>query len=137
MANAIINVGAAAPYFDVFASAARTATPDTVEVVTDRRGTGIRALLLVIDVTAVTSTPSVVFMIQGVDRTSGKVFPASPGILSSAAIATTQTTTLKIGPNVAASANAVALDYLPPVFRITATHGNANSITYSVGGMLI
>lgn len=137
MANTILTVSADDPNFDVYTSAARTATPDTVEVVTDRRGFGIRGLLLVIDVTAVTSTPSVVFMVQGVDRTSGKLFPASPGILSSAAIVATGTTTMKIGPNVAAAANAVALDYLPPIFRITATHGNANSITYTVGGMLI
>lgn len=137
MANQIVNVSAAAPYFEVMPSAARTATPDTIEVVTDRRGFNPRALVLVIDVTAVTSTPSLTVMIQAVDRVSGKVFPASPGILSSTALATTGTVVLKIGPNVAASANAVALDYVPSVFRITMTHGNANSITYSVGGMLV
>lgn len=137
MANSIINVAASAPYFEVLPSAARTATPDTVEVVVDRRGFAPRGLILVIDATAATATPSVVVMVQGVDRESGKLFPASPGILSSAAITGTGTTVLKIGPDIAASANAVALDYLPPVFRITSTHGDADSLTYSIGGMLI
>jgi len=136
MANTVLNVSADDPNFTVMGSAARIATPDTVEVVVDRRGFGIRGLLLVVDVTAIDASPSVVVMVQGVDRTSGKLFPASPGILSSAAIVATGTTTMKIGPDLAAAANVTALDYLPPVFRITATHADADSITYSIGGMI-
>lgn len=136
MANAITTISADEPFFTVLPSAARIATPDTQEFVVDRRGFGIRGLLLVIDVTAIDTTPSVVVMVQGVDKTSGKVFPASPGILSSAAIVATGTTTMKIGPDLAAAANVTALDYLPPVFRVTATHADADSITYSIGGMI-
>lgn len=114
----------------VMASAARTATPDTEELEVPA---GARFMMLVIDVTAVSSTPSTTFKIEGVDRVAGKVFPTTAGgLLSSAALAATGVTTLRVGPGLTAAANVTANDVLPPVVRITATHGNANSMTYSV-----
>lgn len=83
----------------------------------------------IIDVTAVVSSPSVTFTIQGYDTASGKTYT----VLASAAITGTGTTVLKVYPGLTASANAVANDVLPRVWRIVATHSNANSITYSVG----
>lgn len=113
--------------FSVYASAARTATPDTMEFDVPRR----RTLTLVIDVTAVTATPSVVFTIQGVDRVSGKTFD----VLVSAAITGTGTTVLRVNDALTAAANTIAKDAIPPVIRITAVHGDADSITYSVAAL--
>lgn len=133
MANVVRSLLMGAPYFEVLPSAARTTAPDTQEFRVDRRGVAPTALILTIDVTAVTATPALTVTISRVDPTSGKV----TAILSSTAIATTSTTVLKIGPALAASANAVAQDYMPPCFRIDCAHGDADSITYSVGGQLV
>jgi hypothetical protein len=133
MANVIQNVLASAPYFEVLPSVARIAAPDTVEVVVDRRGFNPNALILTIDVTAVTDTPALTVTISRVDRVSGKLTT----VLASAAIATVSTVVLKVGPDLAGAANSVALDYVPSVFRITCAHGDADSITYSVGGMFV
>lgn len=125
MANSITRISNSAGTFTVLASAARTATPDTVEL----EVAGYRGLHLIIDCTAAADTPSVVFTIQGVDRVSAKVYT----ILASAAITGTGTTILRVGPGLTASANVVANDVLPPVIRILATHADGDSITYSVG----
>lgn len=111
---------------EVYASAARTATPDTIELEVPG---GTHYAHVVIDVTAVTATPSVTFTVSGVDRVSGKIYT----LLASAAITATGTTVLRIGPALTAAANTVANDVLPPVIRFTATHADADSITYSVG----
>lgn len=125
MANNITRVTNQGTRVDVYASAARTATPDTVELEVG----GHRGMHLVIDATAAAATPSVVFTIQGVDRTSAKVYT----ILASAAITGTGTTVLRVGPGLTAAANTVANDVLPPIIRILATHADADSLTYSVG----
>lgn len=113
----------------VYASAARTATPTAAVLSTHR----IRALRLVIDCTAVTSTPSVVFTVDTLDSASGKYI----NLLTSAAITGTGTTTLSIGPGLTAAANVTANAYLGDNIRVTATHADADSITYSVGAHLI
>ena len=104
-------------------SAARTATVSTVMT------TDCKAGIFVIDVTAATATPSVVFTIAGVDPASDKTFT----ILTSAAITGTGTTVLRVGPELTAAANTIAKDYLPQAIKITATHADADSITYSLG----
>lgn len=109
----------------VYASAARTATPTAV----DQANVGYRGVHLTIDCTAVTSTPSVVFTIKGLDPVSGKYYT----ILASAAIVATGTTRLSVYPGCIAAANSVANDALPAVWKVDAVHGNANSITYTVG----
>ena len=108
-----------------YASQARTATPTAADLAAYRA----RAAVVVIDVTAVTSTPSVTFTVSGIDAASGKVWT----LLASAAIATTGTTVLKIGPGLTAAANAAANDVIPDNIRVAPVHGNANSITYTVG----
>lgn len=107
----------------VFASAARTAT-SSVTIATPCLG-GV----FVIDCTAVTDTPSVVFTVAGVDPASDKAYT----ILASAAITATGTTVLRIHPSLTAAANTIAKDVLPQSLKITATHADADSITYSVG----
>lgn len=113
--------------FTVLDSAARIATPDTQEF--EVLGAETRGLHLVVDVTAVTLTPSITVTILGVDRLSGKT--------SSAAITATGTTVLKVAPGLTAAANTVANDLVPPIFRIQVAHGDADSITYSVAGQLV
>lgn len=128
MANTISRVSSSAGWAEVLASAARTATPDTVEL----EVAGYRGIQLIIDATAATATPSVVVTILGVDRVSAKTYT----LLASAAITGTGTTILKVGPGLPVSANASANDLLPPVIRISSVHGDADSLTYSIGASL-
>lgn len=121
-----------AKHVSVYASAARTATPTAVTVPTGR----FNALHLVIDVTAVTATPSVVCTIDGYDPISGKYY----NLLTSAALTDAgapYTRVLKIGRGLPVTANLSANDVLPSVVRVTMTHGDADSITYSVAATLI
>lgn len=128
MANTITRVSSNAGRFEVYASAARTASPDTQEL----EVAGYRSIHLVVDATAATGSPSVVVTILGVDRVSGKTYT----LLASAAITGTGTTILKVGPGLPVSANASANDALPPVIRIAPVHTGGDSITYSVGASL-
>lgn len=114
----------------VFASAARTATPTPVEVSNDL---GARQLVVVIDVTAVSATPSVTFDIEGVDPISQQTWT----ILSSAAVTAVGTTVLRVDDNLTGAANTIAQDIVPPLFQITPTHADADSITYSVSAHLV
>lgn len=113
----------------VFTSAARTATPTPFDG-TNYNGRGLH---LVIDVTSVTASPSVTFTVQGKDVISGKFYT----LLASAAITGTGTTILRVYPGLTAAGNLVATDVLPRIFRVIATHGNSDSITYSVGASVI
>lgn len=125
MANTITRVSNSAGQVTVLSSAARTATPDTYEY----EVSGYRGLHLTIDATASAATPSVVVTILGVDRASSSTYT----LLASAAITGTGTTVLRVGPGLTAAANTVANDVLPPVIRIQSVHGDADSITYSIG----
>jgi len=109
----------------ILASAARTATAAS-EIFTN---SDYRGIDVIIDVTAVTSSPSVVFTVQGYDITSGKYYT----LLASAAITGTGTTVLRVYPGCIAAANAVANFALPRQWRVNAVPGNSDSITYSVG----
>jgi hypothetical protein len=109
----------------IFASAARTATSESTIVC--NRSSGI----FFINVTAVTATPSVVFTIAGVDPASSATYT----ILQSAAITGTGLTVLRICTHLTAAANTVAKDLLPQALKITATHADTDSITYSVSYM--
>ena len=112
----------------IYPSAARTATPAAVEVNTTRT----RALRVVIDVTAVTATPLLTVTIDGKDNTSGKFY----NLLTSAVIGTVVTTVLTIAPGVTVAANLAVSAPLPDVVRITVSHGDADSATYSVSAQL-
>lgn len=114
---------------ELYTSTARTATP-TVAVFTSDGRVGLH---LVIDVTAVTASPSVVPTIDGHDRLSGKWY----NLLTGAAITATGTTVLKIGPGIGSIANAAANDILPARLRLTMTHGDADSITYTAAAHLL
>ena len=98
----------------------------------EQDGTDIEYLHVIIDVTAVTATPALTVKIQGKDPASGKWYD----ILVSTAIATVSTTVLKVGPALTAAANLVANDMIPSIWRVTVTHGDTDSATYSVGANL-
>ena len=115
----------------VLASAARTATP-TVGTFRVARG-DVDGLVFVIDVTAVTATPSVVFTIVGVDPISTKTWT----ILASAARTETGTTVLRVHPSLTGSSNLIAKDVIPTYWSVTAVHGDADSITYSAVAYLV
>ena len=113
----------------VFASVARTATENSADL-DNPYG---RGAVLVIDVTAATATPSVVFTVKGKSALGSDYYT----ILASAAITATGQTVLRIYPGLTAAANVTASDVLPATWRVEAVHGDADSITYSVSANLI
>jgi hypothetical protein len=113
----------------VYATGARTATPTAVTVNAGR----YNWLRVVIDVTAVTATPSVVLTIDGYDPVSGKYY----NLLTAAAVTATGTTELLVGPGLTIAANVVANKPLPDTIRFTMTHGDADSITYTLAAHLM
>lgn len=116
-------------YIEVLASAARTAA-----VTSDRYPSyGCRGLHLVIDVTAVTDTPSLTVTIQGYDELSGKYY----SLLVGTAITATGTTVLKVYPGIATLAGGAASDVLPNSWRVSIAVGDSDSATYSVAAHLI
>lgn len=107
-----------------YESRARTATP-TSYTLYSRGATG---LAVFISATAVTSTPSVVVTIDGYDPVSATWY----NILTSAAIATVSTKRMVVYPSIAVVANLTAATTIPDTVRVVMTHGNTDSITYSV-----
>ena len=110
-------------------SAARIATNNSDDLTNSQH----RGCHVIIDVTDITATPSVVPTIQGKDSLSGKYYT----LLVGAAITATGTTILKVYPGLTADANLVTNDIVPSKFRILMTHGDADSITYSVSVSLV
>jgi hypothetical protein len=107
----------------VYASAARTATPTAVTV-----GMGkFKGCVVIIDTTAAGASPSTVPTIEGVSS-SGAVYP----LLTGAAITGTGRVALKVYPGITAATNVAVSDVAPEQVKITMTHGNATSHTYSV-----
>ena len=105
----------------IFASLARTATSSATIACESGEG------LFFIDVSAVAATPSVVFTIAGVSP-SGTAYT----ILTSAAITGTGLTVLRVSPQLTAATNTIAKDLLPAALKITATHADTDSITFSM-----
>ncbi len=131
MTNSVIDVtGMGRGPIPLLPSAARTASPNTIEL----QGTGrITAMTLVVDVTALTATGTLTVAIVGVDRPSGKTWP----IVSTTAggVVAVSTTVLKVAPGITAATSTSMIsvaDILPPDVRVVVTAGNGVSITYSV-----
>lgn len=114
---------------ELLASAARTASVNSADFV----NYNAKGLHVIIDVTAITDTPSITVTIEGKDEVSGKYYT----LLTSAAIVATGTTILRIYPGLTAAANTIANDILPRTFRVSVTNADADSITYSVAGNLV
>jgi len=118
--------------YTCYLSAARTATPGARTLDLSR----VRGLILVIDVTAIGPAPSVVPTIDGVDVVSGKFWNLLTGAALTAVTGSTPRV-LKIMPGITPAANIAVADVLPEQIRLTMTHGNADSITYSVCAHLL
>ncbi len=114
----------------LYASAARTASPTAV---TQTNSAGERGAHIIIVVSAVAATPSVVPTIEAYDSLSDSWYT----LLTGSAITATGTTILKIYPGIAVNANATASDILPPVWRVSMTHADSDSITYSVAAVVM
>lgn len=97
----------------LYASAARTATPTAVTFGMRRDST----LRLFVNVTAIVTTPSITVTVEVQDPASGNFMT----VFTSSAITTVSANPL--GP----------ITGLAGVVRVTVTHANGNSITYSVG----
>lgn len=114
----------------VFASAARTATESSDAI----SNAGAKYLLLFLDVTAITLTPSVTLSVEAYDRASGEWFTVWT---AAAAVTGTGNTQYALGPGLDAAAPGGFTDAenvpVPPTFRVTATHADADSATYSLG----
>lgn len=109
--------------YTIYASAARTATP----TVADLEVRSYKGAIFVLNVTAVTATPSLTFKVEGVDS-EGVVHL----ILTSAAIATAVQTVFRVFPGATVTTNISANSFLPRVIRVTVTHGDTDSATYSL-----
>ncbi len=120
------------PPITVFASSARTATETSSVVRSGLAGSGeghTKGLALVIDVTAVTSTPSVVFTLEVATGNAAYAVIATSAALTTAATAAC----LVIHPDVATDiANFADQGPMRTKWRLVATHADADSITYSV-----
>jgi hypothetical protein len=115
----------------LLASAARTAA---VALSTDDvANPGFRGGHIVINVTASAATPSVVPVVEGKDPLSGVYYP----LLTGAAITGTGTTVLTVYPGATPVTNVAVSQVLPGLFRVTFTHADTDSITYSAGVVLI
>lgn len=113
----------------VLASAARVATLNSSDFVNYNS----RGLHVIIDVTVDPASASIVAKIEGKDVLSGKYYT----ILEAAAIAAVGTTVLKVFPGITAAANLSASDIIPRTWRVTVTHADSDSLTYSIGASLI
>lgn len=114
-------------YQTVLPSAARTAT--IVSPILS--ATEVIASTFVIDVTATSATPSITAKIEGKDPVSGAFWT----ILEDAALTATGTTFLQVGKDITAAANVAANQFLPDEYRVTVTHADADSITYSISAI--
>lgn len=127
-----LNKATKAAVLAVFASAARTATPTAVTLTKAILGVDPDRMLnmhLIIDVTAIVTTPIITVTIDALDPVSGKYY----NLLTSSAISTVSVNILKIGVDMENAANLAARDILPEDVRISIAHTDADSITYSVG----
>ncbi len=125
MATTLVNVQGEGRVFNLLPSAAYTATPNTQQLSGTGRST---AMVVAMNMTAVTATGTVTLKVEGFDPLSGATWP----IVTSTAVAATGMTVLKISPGNTPVTNVAVSDILPPVVNITATHGNAVAMTYTL-----
>lgn len=114
----------AAASYEVLPSAARTASKNSAAF----PGAGANTLTVIIDATAITDTPSVVFTIERFNPV-GNDWTA---VLASAAVTAAGNTVLVVGPGVTTAANATQNTSVPHTWRVAAVNADADSITYSV-----
>lgn len=138
MANVVRDLTGFGRVFEVLPSAARTATPDSFEF--SGHGRNVSGLLAVLDVTAAAASSALTLSILGVDPISGKTWELLKNVTPIGTVGATPTRFFRVRwglTAINADPSFAANDVLPPVFRIACTHGNANSLTYSVSGHFV
>ena len=113
----------------ILASAARTATTSVSGINTG----DAPAAYFVLDVTADPAAASITWKVDYLDEASGKYI----NLLTGAAVGDTGTTVYKISPALTATSNSIAAEHLPKTLKVTVTHADSDSITYSVGMLLL
>lgn len=118
----------------IFASAART----TTQTGSDQTNYNHRGVVVVLNITA-GSTPSLTLEIDGKDPVSNTYYSV---LTASAAAAATGTFIYQAYPGASTTVTNTGITQssgmaLPRTWRVKVVVGNANSITYSVGAMLI
>lgn len=116
----------------LLASAARTATISTDDQI-NYNAKGVRVTL---DVTAIADSPSIVLALEIKDEASGRY----EKVMECPAVTAEGTHTYILYPGVGTAVDDVVVTRSYPLertWRVTVTHANANSITYSVGYALI
>lgn len=115
-------------------SAARTATFTG----DDQTNNGYRGVHVIINVTALSATPQITPKIQGKGPVSGTYYDLLVGsVITDVTVGTPPAAiVLKVAPGITPVPNAAAADYLPATWRVLMTHGDADSITYTVGAVL-
>jgi len=108
---------------NAFVKAARTATGTSGSLSIPWVG-----IHVIIEVESISSTPSVVPTIRGLNKRTGNYYD----ILVGAAITSVGTTVLKIHPSILAVINLSAQDGLPSFIDIEMAHADTDSITYSI-----
>jgi hypothetical protein len=108
-------------------STSRTSTTSSA----DQSNYWNRGAYFVLDVTNVPgSAPSLTLSVEGKDGTTGKYFTI---FAATTPITATGTTAYPVMPGAPETAGLSTGKPLPRTYRVTVTHGNANSVTYAVG----
>ena len=121
----------------LLSSAARTAAPTVADQKLYEVNLNCKGVMVIVDVTATADTPSITPAIEGKDPVSGKYFSL---LTASAALTTTGTAVYLVYPGVGTAGDGitqVAGFVLPSTWRVSVAHGDADSITYSVGAVLL
>jgi hypothetical protein len=106
-------------YTTNLAAVSVVATASTVNLA-DQTNYFHKGVVVTVDITAISGTsPTFTVTIEGKDAISGKYYT----VLASTALNATGTTVMKVYPGLTASANAVANDVLPNVWRVKYTSG--------------
>lgn len=111
----------------ILESVARTATPTIgiLDFVTE----SLTDIHIIVDVTAVSVTPSVQPLLQGQDVISGGWYDLVDAITPITGVGITA---IKFGENTAVLANNANQGFIPKTIRLVMTHADADSITYSI-----
>lgn len=121
----------------VLPSAARTTTQHSADMssapenISSSRNNGMH---LIINITAFSATPIITPIIEGKDPASGIYYPIATG--AAIAVVGASTVVLKVLPGAVPIDNLTWDDRVPPTWRFSMTHADADSVTYSVGAVL-
>jgi hypothetical protein len=91
-----------------------------------------RGVRVIIKVTAAVDTPSVVPVIMGYNRSRNEYYPILTGAAIAAATSANAPVVLTVFPGATNVNNLVANNSMPDEWIVRLTHGDTDSITYSV-----